>query len=47
MLDYATVHDAGRLLNPLIAEGQIHGGFAHGVGAALFERTATTRTVTS
>ena len=39
VLEYATVHDAGRLLNPLIADGQVRGGFAHGVGAALFERT--------
>jgi 2-furoyl-CoA dehydrogenase large subunit len=39
VLDYVTVHDAGRLLNPLLAEGQVRGGFAHGVGAALFERT--------
>jgi 2-furoyl-CoA dehydrogenase large subunit len=38
VLDYATVHDAGRLLNPLLAGGQIRGGFAHGAGAALFER---------
>lgn len=38
VLDYVTVHDAGRLLNPLLAEGQVRGGFAHGVGAALFER---------
>jgi len=38
VLDYVSVHDAGRLLNPLIVEGQIRGGFAHGVGAALFER---------
>jgi 2-furoyl-CoA dehydrogenase large subunit len=38
VLDYATVHDAGRLLNPLLADGQVRGDFAHGVGAALFER---------
>ena len=38
VLDYVTVHDAGRLLNPLLADGQIRGGFAHGMGAALFER---------
>ena len=38
MLDYVTVHDAGRLLNPLIVDGQIKGGFAHGAAAALFER---------
>jgi 2-furoyl-CoA dehydrogenase large subunit len=40
VLDYVTVHDAGRLLNPLIAEGQVRGGFAHGAAAALFERMA-------
>jgi 2-furoyl-CoA dehydrogenase large subunit len=37
VLDYVSVHDAGRLLNPLIVEGQVRGGFAHGAGAALFE----------
>ncbi|HEY4622075.1 MAG TPA: xanthine dehydrogenase family protein molybdopterin-binding subunit [Gaiellaceae bacterium] len=40
VLDYVTVHDAGRLLNPLLADGQVRGGLAHGVGAALFERVA-------
>ena len=38
VLDYVTVHDAGRLLNPLLADGQVLGGFAHGVAAALYER---------
>jgi 2-furoyl-CoA dehydrogenase large subunit len=38
VLDYVTVHDAGQLLNPLLADGQVRGGFAHGLGAALFER---------
>jgi 2-furoyl-CoA dehydrogenase large subunit len=38
VLDYVTVHDAGRLLNPLLADGQVRGGFAHGAGAALLER---------
>ncbi len=38
VLDYVTVHDAGRLLNPALADGQIMGGFAHGAGVALFER---------
>ncbi|HJX75313.1 MAG TPA: molybdopterin cofactor-binding domain-containing protein, partial [Gaiella sp.] len=38
VLDYVTVHDAGRLLNPLLAEGQVRGGLAHGAAAALFER---------
>jgi 2-furoyl-CoA dehydrogenase large subunit len=34
------VHDAGRLLNPLLADGQVRGGLAHGVAAALFEQFA-------
>ena len=37
VLDYVTVHDAGRLLNPQLAEGQIRGVRAR-AGAALFER---------
>jgi 2-furoyl-CoA dehydrogenase large subunit len=39
VLDYVSVHDAGTLLNPLIVEGQVRGGFAHGAACALFERT--------
>src|SRR5262249_59594872 len=31
------VHDAGRIINPMIADGQIVGGIAHGIGNALFE----------
>lgn len=34
---YGTTHDAGRLLNPALADGQIRGGFAQGLGAALME----------
>ena len=34
---YVTTHDAGRLLNPLLAEGQVLGSFAWGVGCALLE----------
>ena len=34
---YITAHDAGRLLNPALADGQIRGAFAQGVGAALYE----------
>ncbi len=37
---YVSVHDVGRQLNPLIVEGQVHGGFAHGLGAALLEELA-------
>jgi carbon-monoxide dehydrogenase large subunit len=32
-----TCDDAGRILNPLIVEGQRHGGIAQGVGQALFK----------
>lgn len=31
------VHDSGRILNPLLAEGQVHGGMDMGIGWALFE----------
>jgi len=37
VLDYITVHDAGRLLNPKLAHGQILGGLAQGLGSALYE----------
>jgi aerobic carbon-monoxide dehydrogenase large subunit len=37
ILNYVIAHDCGRLINPLIVEGQIQGGLAHGVGNALFE----------
>jgi len=38
ILRYCVVHDCGNLINPLIVEGQIHGGVAQGVGGALYER---------
>lgn len=34
---YVSVHDVGAVLNELIVEGQIHGGFAHGLAGALLE----------
>ncbi|PTX61801.1 xanthine dehydrogenase molybdenum binding subunit apoprotein [Melghirimyces profundicolus] len=40
ILDYVTVHDAGKLLNPLIVDGQILGGLVHGLGGALYEELA-------
>jgi len=40
ILKYAVVHDCGNLINPMIVEGQIHGGVAQGVGGALYERMA-------
>lgn len=35
---YVTVHDAGRLLNHDLADGQVRGGFANALGAAFFEQ---------
>jgi carbon-monoxide dehydrogenase large subunit len=37
ILRYAAVHDCGRPLNPMIVEGQLHGGIVQGIGAALAE----------
>jgi aerobic carbon-monoxide dehydrogenase large subunit len=34
---YLVAEDAGRIINPMIAEGQVHGGIAQGIGNALFE----------
>ncbi|GAA1395360.1 aerobic carbon-monoxide dehydrogenase large subunit [Luteococcus peritonei] len=38
ILRYCVIHDCGRMINPLIVEGQVHGGVAQGVGGALYER---------
>src|ERR1700730_15943961 len=35
---YAAVHDCGRVINPMVVEGQVHGGIAQGIGGAFFER---------
>ncbi|MBI3066258.1 MAG: xanthine dehydrogenase family protein [Deltaproteobacteria bacterium] len=40
LLDYVVAHDAGKLINPLLADGQVHGGVAQGIGAALYEELA-------
>jgi carbon-monoxide dehydrogenase large subunit len=37
LLRYVVAHDCGRLINPMIVEGQIHGGVAQGVGGGLLE----------
>ncbi len=37
ILDYVAVDDAGRIVNPLLAAGQIHGGVVQGIGQALYE----------
>jgi carbon-monoxide dehydrogenase large subunit len=35
---FVVVEDAGRLINPMIVEGQIHGGVAQGIANALYEK---------
>jgi aerobic carbon-monoxide dehydrogenase large subunit len=40
IVKYAVVHDCGNVVNPMIVEGQVHGGVAQGVGGALYERMA-------
>jgi len=37
LLNYVVVNDCGRAINPMTAEGQLHGGVVHGIGNALFE----------
>jgi aerobic carbon-monoxide dehydrogenase large subunit len=37
ILDYVAVDDAGVIINPLLARGQIHGGVVQGIGQALYE----------
>ncbi|MGX7707673.1 xanthine dehydrogenase family protein molybdopterin-binding subunit [Methylobacterium sp. Gmos1] len=37
---YTTVNDFGTLVNPMLVEGQLHGGVVQGIGQALMERTA-------
>jgi carbon-monoxide dehydrogenase large subunit len=40
LLRYVVAHDCGRVINPTIVEGQVHGGVAQGVGGALLEEMA-------
>ena len=40
ILKYVVVHDCGRVINPLVVEGQIEGGVAQGIGGAFYERLA-------
>ena len=34
---FLVAEDAGRIINPMIADGQVHGGIAQGIGNALLE----------
>jgi CO/xanthine dehydrogenase Mo-binding subunit len=40
ILKYVVVHDCGRVINPLVVQGQIEGGVAQGIGGAFYERLA-------
>ena len=40
LIRHVTVDDSGNIANPLLAEGQIHGGIAQGVAQALYEEIA-------
>jgi carbon-monoxide dehydrogenase large subunit len=35
---YVAVDDCGRAVNPMLIDGQVHGGVTHGIGQALYER---------
>jgi carbon-monoxide dehydrogenase large subunit len=37
ILRYVVAEDCGRIINPMIVDGQVHGGVAQGIGAALYE----------
>ena len=39
IVNWACVDDFGRIVNPMVVEGQVHGGVAHGVGQALLEHS--------
>jgi carbon-monoxide dehydrogenase large subunit len=42
ILKYVAVHDCGRVINPMIVEGQVHGGVAQGIGGSFYERMVYT-----
>jgi len=37
LINYVVVHDSGRIINPMIVDGQVIGAVAHGIGATLYE----------
>ncbi len=38
LLNYVVAHDCGRMINPMLVDGQVIGGVVHGIGNALYER---------
>ena len=43
VLRYCLVHDAGTIINPLLAEANLHGGITQGIGGAMYEQIALRR----
>jgi carbon-monoxide dehydrogenase large subunit len=43
VVDYGVFHDCGRVVNPLLVAGQIHGGVVQGIAGALYEELAYDR----
>ncbi len=41
-MKYSAVNDFGTVINPMLVEGQIHGGVMQGIGQALMEKTSST-----
>src|SRR3546814_3521748 len=39
VVDWVAVDDFGKVINPMVVEGQVHGGIAQGVGQAMLERS--------
>ena len=37
LLRYVVAHDCGKMINPVVVDGQVHGGVCQGIGGALFE----------
>ena len=37
LTNYVVAHDSGNVINPMIVDGQVQGGIAHGIGNAMFE----------
>lgn len=42
ILKFLVVEDCGRMINPMVVDGQVHGGIAEGLGGAIFEEIAYT-----
>ncbi|HEX2049605.1 MAG TPA: aerobic carbon-monoxide dehydrogenase large subunit [Actinomycetota bacterium] len=38
ILRYVVMHDCGRIINPMVVDGQVYGGVAQGIGGAFYER---------